>query len=139
MTVTTPLRPAAILLAALACGSAFAAPPAAGDTPQAAPAEATAAAKRVIRDKATGQLREPTAAEAADLEAELAAQRPAAPAAPLVVRQHANGMTSVVLGTEQMVTVQARRAPDGRLVRSHNHPKYEHPTAPAAAPARPIE
>lgn len=137
MTVTTPLRPAVILLAALACGGAFAAPPATAETPQAAPAGA--AAKRVIRDKATGQLREPTAAEAADLEAELAAQRPSAPAAPLVVRQHANGMTSVVLGTEQMVTVQARRAPDGRLVRSHNHPKYEHPVAPAAAPARPTE
>lgn len=139
MTVTTPLRPAAILLAALACGSTFAAPPATPDAPQAAPADATVAAKRVIRDKATGQLREPTADEAADLEAALAAQRPATPAAPLVVRQHANGMTSVVLGTEQMVTVQARRAPDGRLLRSHNHPKYEHPAAPAATPVRPTE
>ncbi len=138
MNLTPPLPAAAMLLAALALGSAHAAPPATADAPPAA-TDATVSAKRVIRDKVTGQLRQPTEAEAADLEAELAAQRPAAPAAPLVVRQHANGMTSVVLGTEQLVTVQARRAPDGRLVRSHNHPKYEHPVAPAATPVRPTE
>lgn len=101
---------------------------------------------RAVRDQATGKLRRATAEEAAALAAAERAERVAKGLpdpqvdAPVVVRVHPNGMTSAVLGTEHLVTVQARRGADGRLLRSHTHPSLEHPTA--AAPrsnTRPLE
>lgn len=116
--------------------------------PSSASAQPTSFASpiRAVRDQATGKLRRATAEEAAAMAAAERAERlakgqpdPQADA-PVVVRVHANGMTSAELSPEHLVTVQARRGADGRLLRSHTHPSLEHPTA--AAPrsnTRPLE
>jgi len=107
----------------------------------------TASAVRVIRDAATGKLRHATAEEAAAMSSAERADRiakglpdPAADA-PVAVRVHANGMVSAELGTEHLVSVQARRGADGRLIRSHTHPSMDHPATERARPAnsRPVE
>jgi hypothetical protein len=134
------------MLGTLACSVALAAEPPATPTPAADRPDAGpgASAVRVIRDKASGKLRQPTEDELASLLAAEKAQRVAAGqpdlgAAPpaLLVREHANGMKSAVLGTEHLVTVKAVRAPDGRLVRLHTHPAQGQPAVPAQS--RPTE
>jgi hypothetical protein len=89
----------------------------------------TQQARRVVRDKETGQLRAPTAEERAAEAAERRARGEAEPtykSAPLVVRQHANGMRSAVLGEDYMVKLVAERGPDGKVVIRHANPAHEH-------------
>lgn len=119
----------------------------AAETPSAAVApQATAmdsmSAKRVVRDKDTGKLRAPSDEELAEMIAAERADRqvrglpdPATAAPALIVRQHADGMLSAVLGQEHLVTVTAVRGAGGKLVKSHQHAAHEHPTAkPAQRP-----
>jgi hypothetical protein len=79
----------------------------------------SAQARRVVRDKETGQLRAATASEAkamADADkAAAGAQRPTQ----LVVRQHANGARSIALPMEMMSTLKAERQPSGALAITH--------------------
>lgn len=97
-----------------------------------APAEVQAL--RAVRDKETGRLRAATAQELAEMDAAARAARVARglpadePTRPLVMRQHANGMRSVVLGPEHLVTLRGHRLPDGRLVHTHDDPAHAHPT-----------
>lgn len=151
-TITRRLAASAMTLAgALAASASIAAEPA----PAAAPARGDAvsstqapgaSALRAVRDKETGKLRRATEAELAEMLAAEKAQReargqadPATAPPAVMVRQHANGMVSAVLGTEHLVTVQVVRGADGRLVRSHTHPAYEHPVARPQQPQRPTE
>jgi hypothetical protein len=99
------------------------------DAEAAKPAAATPAAtdaqsqsRVVVRDPVTGRLRAPTDAELAALQPRGAAAR----TAPVVVRQHANGMKSAVLGPEYMSTLIVERGPDGKLVKRHADPRDEH-------------
>ena len=126
------IRSGALLAALLATAAASAAEV----TPAAEPATALQAV-RVVRDKDTGKLRAPSQDElAALLEAERSARaargerEPTGPGAPLVLRRHANGMVSAVLGADYLVTVQARRDATGKLVTSHDHAAHEHPVPP---------
>jgi len=68
---------------------------------------------RAFRDPETGQLRAPTAEEAAALTRLLASALAIPGTSPVV--QHANGMLSVQLGEEYMNDVVVRRNPDGTL------------------------
>ena len=85
---------------------------------------------RVMRDKATGKLRAPTADELKAMEdAEQAARNArglpqTAKTAP-VVRTHPNGMRSAVLGKDQLISLQAERGRDGKLVVKHSDPKLD--------------
>jgi hypothetical protein len=105
-----------------------------------APTVAEAQARRVVRDKETGKLRAPNDEELqALLEAERADRKArgepeAAAAGAVVVRQHANGMRSAVLGPEHMVYLKAQRTPDGKLVISHDKPGHEHAALPTQRP-----
>ena len=106
----------------------------------AAPSNAEAQARRVVRDRDSGKMRMPTSEEAAAMDVEERAARRASglpeveePTA-LVIRRHTNGMYSAKLGPEHLVTVTATRGADGRLIRSHDKAIHEHQaTAPAAA------
>lgn len=71
------------------------------------------AGMRAFIDPVTGQLREPTAEEAAAL-ARRGLRASAMSTAPDVVR-HANGMLSAELGDEYMTEIVVRRAADGSL------------------------
>ena len=53
--------------------------------------------------------------------------RAAAAAQPLQVREYPGGMKSVVLGPEHLISIEARRDADGKLVVTHENPKDEHP------------
>jgi hypothetical protein len=44
----------------------------------------------------------------------------------LIVRQHANGMRSAVLGPDFLVSIKAERSPDGKLAVTHDRPEHEH-------------
>jgi hypothetical protein len=136
---------ASIALLGLAVGTAQAGGPAAPPAEQAQATttpspQQTQQERRVVRDSVTGKLRAPTeeelAAQAAQRNAR--AQQRSAPAAPLVVRQHANGMRSAVLGPEYRSTLKAERQSDGKLVIRHANPADEHvsnaKTNPAARP-----
>jgi len=126
-------RAAPLALLAVLASVAQAAEPQAVTAPAVTVAEAQAL--RVVRDPETGKMRLPTSAEAAQMVAEERAERranglPDAEVAPAVqVRQHANGMLSATLGPEHLVTITAKRGPDGKLIRAHDHPAHEHPTA----------
>jgi hypothetical protein len=115
--------------AAVAMATALAAPTAfAGDE---------TAAMRAVRDKETGQLRAPTQDEMKELQQAERENRkarglPEEPSSePLPVRVHANGMKSVVLGEDQLVSVVAERDADGKLVVRHANPADEHAAQPA--------
>ena len=102
----------------------------------AAPSPTTASARRVVRDTDTGKLRAPSDEElAVILESERAARQvrgqpePSVDRAPLVVRRHANGMQSALLGPEYLVTIKARRGADGKVEVTHSDPAHEHPAA----------
>lgn len=128
-------RTGALLAALLASAAASAA----DVTPVTAPASEQQSL-RAVRDKETGRLRAATAQEMADMDAAASAARvargePAEPVAkPLVVRQHANGMRSAVLGPEFMVTIRGQRDANGRIVQSHEHPAHEHGALKQQAP-----
>jgi hypothetical protein len=122
---------ASIALFGLALGVAQAGGPAAQeDKKQAQSSEAAPApsldGRRAVRDSVTGKLRAPTEEEAAAMSA---ASRARAAKAPAVVRQHANGMRSAVLGPEYLSTLQAERSSDGRLVIRHASQGDEHANA----------
>jgi hypothetical protein len=115
--------------AAVALSAAIAAPSAfAGDD---------TAAMRAVRDKETGQLRAPTQDELKELlQAERANRKarglPEEPSSePQQVRVHANGMKSVVLSEDMLVSVVAERDADGKLVVRHADPADEHVSQPA--------
>jgi hypothetical protein len=85
---------------------------------------------RVVRDKQTGKLRAPNADELEAMEVnERAARRarglPEVPTFEPVVRQHANGMRSAVLGPEYLMTLHGKRRADGTVQQSHSAPKHE--------------
>ena len=116
--------------AAVAMSAALAAPTAfAGDE---------TAAMRAVRDKETGQMRAPNQEELKQLlEAERAARKarglPEEPSSePAQVRVHANGMRSVVLSEDMLVSVVAERDAEGNLVVRHADPADEHVVAPAS-------
>lgn len=124
---------AAATLVGLAAGAAQAGgDPAGADAAQAtvtSSAEHAVESRRVVRDAVTGKLRAPSEEELATERAARKASGKAefkGPSAPLIVRQHANGMRSAVLGTEYMSTLQAERKADGRLVVRHANPAHEH-------------
>jgi flagellar biosynthesis GTPase FlhF len=128
-----------IALLGLAAGAAQAADPA----PQAEPQQQIQQERRAVRDSVTGKLRAPTEEELAAMNAQRnarAQQQRSAPAAPLVVRQHANGMRSAVLGPEYRSTLKAERGSDGKLVIRHANPADDHVghanSNPAARPAQ---
>jgi hypothetical protein len=109
-------------------------------TPTAAPAAAVESqALRVVRDKATGKLRAPTADELKAMQAAERAERKArglpevAEPAPLNITRHANGTLSARLTPDYMVTVRAERRPDGSLKQTHDDPTLAHPVAPRNA------
>lgn len=108
------------------------------DAAPAAPA-GTDSARRVVRDPVSGRLRAPTNEELAAEQAERRARGAAdqGPGAPLIVRQHANGMRSAVLGPDYMVTLKAERGADGKLSIKHANPSHDHGSAASgkAAPA----
>jgi len=91
-------------------------------------------AVRAVRDKETGRLRAPTDEELEQmLQADRAARKARGlsedgPVAPLVVRQHSNGMRSVVLGPQYLVTLKAQRTGDGKLSVTHDKAIHEHAT-----------
>ncbi len=128
-------RFAAIALAGATCALPAAAADTAvplGTTAQAAPSD-SASGRRVFRDKETGQLRAPTDDELKTmLEEERAARaargqpEPTVSSAPLIVRQHANGMRSAVLGPDFLVSIKVERRPDGKLAMTHDRPEHEH-------------
>jgi hypothetical protein len=105
------------------CGKAAAPPEKPASTPvqnaPATPAQAPSAeaagqaGMRAFIDPVTGQLREPTAEEAAAL-TRFVARALALPTGPQVVR-HPNGMLSAQLGDEYMNDVVVRKNPDGTL------------------------
>lgn len=135
MTLKTITASIALLgIAATAAPAALAADP--EKSPAAsAPTVAQAQARRVVRDKETGRLRSPNEeelkalvdAERADRQAR-GESEPAAAA--VVVRQHASGMRSAVLGPEHMVYLKGQRTADGKLVVTHDKPAHEHAARP---------
>ena len=140
----TSIRTGLLLAAWLsAAASALAADtpvaPALAATPLAS-AVAETQALRAVRDKESGRLRAASAQEMAEMDAaardaRVARGEPADPTpTPLVVRRHANGMRSAVLGPEHMVTLQGRRDAIGRIVQSHDRAAHEHPTHQQAVP-----
>jgi len=124
---------ALLTLLTLLAAASQAAEPQSTAAPVAAVAQAQAL--RAVRDPETGKMRLPTPAEAAQMAAQERAERgarglPEVDAATNVqVFRHVNGMLSAKLGPEHLVTITARRGPDGKLVRAHSNPAYEHPTA----------
>lgn len=126
----------AIALAYAACSaSAYAGDAPTPSTTAAAPPNATdtASAKRVVRDKQTGKLRAPTEDELQEMIAAENAARASqiTTRAPLVVRQYPNGMRGAVLGPEYLLSLNAKRKPDGTIVLSHDKPGFDH-AAPSA-------
>jgi hypothetical protein len=93
---------------------------------------------RVVRDAQTGELRAPNSDELRAMQAQEKAEKAARKARgeesampeETVVRVHANGMKSALLGEDQLVQVVATRDADGKLVVSHANPADEH-VAPA--------
>lgn len=135
---------ASIALLGLAVSAAQAAGPAAqAQQPQATTSQQTQQELRVVRDSVTGKLRAPTEEELAAMNARRdarAQQQRSAPAAPLVVRQHANGMRSAVLGPEYRSMLKAERQSDGKLVIRHANPADDHAGGAKSNPAtRPTE
>ena len=149
MTTWNSLGTVTSLLACAACAlPASAAEPTAAPLAKQSPVQLDSAqGKQVVRDKDTGKLRAPSEEEMAEMAAAEKANRaarglpdPATAAPAIVVRQHADGMMSAVLGLEHMVTITAVRRADGKLVRSHRDAAHEHPTAtPATRDQRPTE
>jgi hypothetical protein len=106
-------------LAAVAATFAFAGASQAGEAP--ATDTTQAQARRVVRDKETGQLRAATAQEAkAMAEADKAAGAVSSRPTQLVVRQHASGARSIALPMEMMSTLKAERLPSGALKVTHD-------------------
>jgi hypothetical protein len=101
-------------------------------------ATALAEGMRVVRDAQTGQLRAPNneelramlAAEKAERAARRARGEDSGMPEETVVRIHADGMKSALLGEDQLVQVVAERDADGKLVVKHANPADEH-VAPA--------
>jgi hypothetical protein len=125
------------ILALAALAATLAAPPALAEDMQ-----TTTDGLRVMRDKETGKLRAPNAAELAEMEASERAARKArglpevAKTAPVAVRTYPNGMRSAVLGKEYLISLQAERGPDGKLVVKHSDPRLD---PSAQANVRPTE
>jgi hypothetical protein len=121
-----------IALLGWAVSTAQAGSPTAADGAAPAAAPVAAQERRAVRDSVTGKLRAPSEEELAAERAERAARGQAEPTgavAPKVVRLHANGMRSAVLGPEYMSTLKAERQADGQLVIRHANPAHEHGNA----------
>jgi hypothetical protein len=95
-------------------------------------AVAASEAMRVVRDAETGELRKPTNDELKQmLEAEKAARKakgqaePSANPQPVQVRSYSGGMKAAVLGPEFLVSLEARRDADGKLVVTHSRSEYD--------------
>lgn len=101
-------------IAVIGIGIACAASASAGDTAVASNPSAAVAADglRVMRDKATGRLRAPTADEARALDAAAAKSAPQA----LVITEHANGMKSARLTDEYLMSLEAQAGHGGLRV-----------------------
>jgi hypothetical protein len=127
---------ASIALLGLAVGTAQAAEPqaaAASSEAKQAPAAPTES-RRAVRDSVTGKLRAPTEEELAAERTERRARgqaEPTGPVAPMIVRQHSNGMRSAVLGPEYLSTLKAERQANGQLVIRHANPAHEHGSSSA--------
>ena len=99
---------------------------------------AASEALRVVRDKETGKLRAPNNDELKEMIAAEKAERKAKglpesseETQAFEVRTHANGMKSLQLGPEFLVSLEARRDADGNLVVTHAQPGYDVHVAPA--------
>jgi hypothetical protein len=92
---------------------------------------------RAFIDPQTGQLRQPTPEEAAQLAAEIHASRLRA-LSELEVVVHPDGMKSVDLKDAFLIDVVARRNPDGSLSIGCLPPGASGPPPPAARPAAPV-
>lgn len=92
---------------------------------------------RAFIDPQTGQLREPTPEEAAQLAAAVHASRVQA-LSELEVVVHPDGMRSVDLKDAFLIDLVARRNPDGSLSIGCLPPSTSGPTPPAARPAAPV-
>ena len=99
---------------------------------------AASEALRVVRDKETGKLRAPNNDELKEMIAAEKAERKAKglpessqETETFEVRTHANGMKSLQLGPEFLVSLEARRDADGNLVVTHAQPGYDVHAAPA--------
>lgn len=80
---------------------------------------------RAVRDKKTGKLRAPNPAELRKMEEDEATARatqgtPSAAASTPVVTRHSNGMLSVELGPEYLVSLEGERNDDGTVKLSHD-------------------
>jgi hypothetical protein len=94
----------------------------------------TASGMRAVRDKKTGELRAPNPAELRKLEEAEGAARSAQTArgsAPsqTEITHHANGMVSVKLGPEYLVSLEGVRKDDGTIERSHATDDEKQPIA----------
>jgi hypothetical protein len=100
----------------------------------AAPTLSEANALRVVRDKATGKLRAPTADEAKSMDDAERAVRKArglpevAAVAPVAVTRRADGTLAARLGPEYLMTLKAERRADGSVRRFHDD-GADHPVA----------
>jgi len=95
------------------------------------------AALRVFIDPQTGQTREPTPEEAAELAAAVHAARLQA-LSELEVVVHPDGMKSVNLKDAFLIDLVARRNPDGSLSIGCQPPGVPGPPSPAPRPAAPV-
>jgi hypothetical protein len=98
---------------------------------------------RVVRDKATGKLRAPTADELDAMESQERADRKARGLSEagdpnsLKITRHANGMRSAKLGPEFLMTLRGERKADGSVRRFH--PDGVEHQQPSANDSRPTE
>lgn len=128
---------------AASTGAATAADAAAANPKEQPAAAVHAQSLRAVRDKETGKLRAPTEDELKALLEDERTQRrargqrePSVEPTPLVVRQHASGMRSAVLGPDFLENLKGTRRADGSVETSHADPAMEHPTN---RPQRPTE
>ncbi len=80
---------------------------------------------RAVRDEKTGKLRAPNPAELRKMEeaddaASKARGAPSAAASAPVVKRHSDGMLSVELGPEYLMSLEGKRNDDGVIERSHD-------------------
>lgn len=136
-----PLAFASAALVIMACATPLRAAEPVTPTTSAEPTSnlAHGQALRVVRDRDTGKLRAPTPEEMPDLLAAERAERkarglPEPTSTPTVIRYHASGMRSAVLGPEHLVTIKAQRDASGKLVITHGNPAQEHSAAPSQRP-----
>ncbi|MDP3295917.1 MAG: hypothetical protein Q8M37_14440 [Nevskia sp.] len=82
---------------------------------------------RVMRDVETGELRAPTAAEIQAMEANSVKKAPT----PVQVQVAPNGMKSVRLSAEYLISIEATRDANGNITSYHQKHDMEHGTSAA--------